>query len=74
MLSVTIKPQNGVNKYKPRTVPHLLENRAVNSKEHIDSAISSAKKTVQRVKVTVNKTRELIEQSKQLINASRKRR
>lgn len=62
----------GVKKYKPLATPHLFETKVIKSRDRTDSAVVSARKTVQSVKITIERSQELIEQSRQIIDSVRK--
>lgn len=71
---VTNNAKNGVKKYKPVAIPHLLESKVFKARDDAESAISSAKKTVQSAEVVIKRTRELIEQSRRAMDAARRNR
>lgn len=63
----------GVKKYKPRATPHLLGTKVIKARDRTNSAIGSARKTVQSARIALKRTQELIEQSRQIIDVVRKR-
>ena len=63
----------GVEKYKPRATPRLLESKVIKSRDRTKSALASARKTVQNARAALKRTQELIELSRELVDRVRKR-